>query len=150
MKKKYMEPQMIVEDFTVSEMVAKCELISNNTFISGISHKVSACRSDAPANAAHPMAYQIISSFANGEDDCADFDNVDGDNNWVTNTEVPSEDSNRMCFLTKFRDDGFCTFDAGAYTFMNYAHNPVNAEDNSSYIDPCTPGDNGSSLLQNS
>lgn len=141
MKKTYVEPVMIVEDFTVSEMVAKCELITNNTFTEQLSGDVPACA--AENNSKNTTAHMMISSFGEGS---GDFDNVDTDFGWNTNNEKHAEDTNRHCFLKAFQATGFCTYVADGLTFMDYEQKAMHGV----AIPPCSKGDSGSSLLQNS
>ena len=133
---------MIVEDFTVTDMVAKCELISNNTFTQQLTSVDSNCK--AENNAKNTTAHQIISSFGEGS---GDFDNADKDNGWNTNNEGAfGKDWNLHCFLPKYQTSGFCSFDASAFTFMNYAQDAIHGV----AIPACSKDDSGSSLLQNS
>ena len=146
MKKKYVEPVMVVDDFSMNEMVAKCELNVNATFTSQISQVDPNCgksQQDLIDSGRSTTAYATISDFGEG---FGDFDNEDKDNDWLSNYAAAVEpDSGRHCFLPKYQAKGFCTFDASKYTFMDYAQsNPGQPQ-----IPACAP-DTGSSLLQNS
>lgn len=151
MKKEYTKPTMYVDDFTMSEMVAKCEFITNNSFTAEIARG----RGDHPCELARLEAYnrgkgpeyEYLSTIYNAS---GDFDNADKDNNWGTNNTGYNESigENKNVFISTYATADICQIKADTenISFMNYAHDGVGAYPKMS---ACTK-DTGSSLLQNS
>lgn len=139
---------MIVEDFTISEMVAKCTFITVNTFTQEMSYDDKCRKAQEDAFTNNTMTeFQLLTNLANGG---GDFNNWDNDYTWNTNNAPVGEHANQMdpdamnpvnCFTSVQQ----CMFDVEKenITFMSYPQIGT-------YPIAACQADSGSSLLQNS
>ena len=144
MKKKYVEPVMIVEDFSMNETIAansKCLFDVNQMFTGEMTAASAPCKeaSDKAANdIALGRAYEIIGKAYDGD---LDLDNKDHDNDMLTGLD-------EKCFTEGYKTSGagVCVIDGGNMTFLSYKHAP---EWESNPLDACKPSE-GTNPLQNS
>lgn len=142
MKKNYVEPVMIVEDFSMNETIAsnsKCIFDVNNMFTGEMTLASAPCKA-ASDKASKDMnlgrMYEIIGKAYDGD---LDLDNVDKDNDFLSGPDG-------KCFTDSYSGSGVCVIDGGDMKFLTYDHKP-SWEPNP--VDACKP-DDGVNPLQNS
>ena len=145
MKKMYVEPRMVVEDFTVSEMVAaKCQFDIHNMFSQQLSWNTPAC-AKAQQQALDNGTYDIYALVSTAYENGIDLDNADKDGNAYLNDGTTNGDG--YCFTPSYQnvsDSNICEKDASNMTFLGYDHSGYNTP-----IPACS-ADAGSNPLQNS
>ena len=148
MKKKYVEPVMVVEDFNVSETIAKCEFISSSLFTNEMAHTgeggsavCKKARDDAYKRDKH-AEFDVLSDLYSAG---GDFDNADNDYDWRTNNTGYNEaiGENKNVFTSTYATASICQIKADNMTFMDYPNKAFPEM-------PACAKDSGSSLLQNS
>lgn len=147
MKKNYESPKLIVEDFTVSEMVAKCDMTietgfaSQNACFGGNEQRF---KVNPLPNDTRNMEYyewRTVSDAWEG--------NYNVDNNIHTGSTNGMIKGADYCFASKWAGGNTCSFDASGMAFLSFAttQNSPNGDIN---IQPCSHDTDGVTPVQNS